>query len=408
VLGKFWLLFSGLLLVLSLFLHQVTLLLVALLIFLVGGISRLWQRYCLSQVEYKRKLSANRVFFGEEVLLELDISNKKPLPLPWVQIDDDVPSGVTFAKGKIYASHLTNRSTLSNLLSLSWYHRVKRYYPLQCLERGYFTFGPARMRSGDLFGFFNREETIPQVDTLIVYPRIVPLETLGIPSTQPIGDIRTRSHIFQDPILTMGIREYHTGDSLRNIHWKSTARLGKLQTKVYEPTTTMDMGIFLDVRTVEPPLWGVIPELLELAIVATASMSKYALDEGYRLGLYINQGSPHSEEYVRIAPSQHNDQLQLILEALAQVYSTESIPIAKLVSSESANLPWVSTMVVITAVPTEAMLSSILQVKRAGRKVVLITVGGKEGRVSTGSLSVYHIPDDALWRNIEALKIQTK
>lgn len=410
MLGSYWLVISALLFITSLLLHQVALLLVALLLFLVGGTARLWDRYCLSRVEYQRRLSAKRVFFGEEVQLEVEITNKKPLPLPWIQINDEIPDGVSLLKGKTSPSYLMNRVTLSNLLSLSWYHRVKRRYPIRCQQRGFFTFGPARMRSGDLFGFFTREEEVKPLDYLIVYPRIVPLEKLGIPSMQPAGDIRTRNHIFQDPVLTLGVREYHPGDSLRRIHWKTTARLGQLQTKVFEPTTSIDMGIFLDVRTVKPPLWGVVPELLELAVIVAASLAKHALDEGYRVGLYANQNNLSSDAFTKIPPSQHSDQLQHILEALAQVYSTETLPIARLIANESRNLPWGSTMVVVTAMPTEPLLSVLLRVKRAGRKIALILVGGpdSQAQISADGLTVYHVRDDIMWRDLETLDIHGK
>lgn len=408
MLGSYWLFISGLLLVISLILRQPPLLLVAFLVFLFGGVAHLWDRYCLSRVEYSRHLSSKRVFFGEEVLLEVEISNRKPLPLPWLQIDDQIPQGVTLLKGRTSPSHMINRVLLSQFLSLSWYHKVKRRYPMSCQQRGYFSFGPATLRSGDLFGLFSREQEVGPVDNLIVYPKIVPLEKLGIPSMQPLGDIRTKSHLFQDPILTMGIRDYHPGDSLRRIHWKTTARLGQLQTKVFEPTTTIDMGIFLDVRTVPPPLWGVVPELLELAIIVAASLSKHALDEGYRVGFYANQNSLLSEGCIRLPPSQHADQLQRILETLAQVYSTETAPIASLVVSESRNLSWGSTMVVITAMPTDALLSALLRVKRAGRKIALILVGSPETSVSTDGLSVYNVPDDIMWRDLETLDINMK
>lgn len=388
--------------------HQIPLLLISLLLFLVGGVARLWDRYCLSRVEYHRRISAKRVFFGEEVQLEVEITNNKPLPLPWIQIDDEIPEGVTLLKGKTSPSYLMNRMILSNMLSLSWYHKVKRRYPISCQQRGAFTFGPARIRSGDLFGFFTREEEVKQLDRLIVYPKIVPVETLGIPSMQPFGDIRTRSHIFQDPVLTMGIREYSSGDSLRRIHWKTTARLGSLQTKVFEPTTTVDMGIFLDVRTVKPPLWGVIPELLELAVVIAASLAKHSLDEGYRVGLYANQNQLSSDGFVRLPPSQHSDQLQHILEALAYLHPTETTPIASLIADESRYLPWGSTIVVISAQPTDALFFALSRVKRSGRKVALIRVGNSESPISSDGLTVYNVREDIMWRDLETLSIVRK
>lgn len=406
MLGKAWLYIAALLFILSLVTHQVPLLLVALLFLLTMGVARLWERYCLARVDYQRRLSANRVFFGEEVLLEVELANRKPLPLFWIQIDDEVPAEVTLLKGGTDSSHKAGRAVLPNLLSLGWYHKVTRRYPMRCMQRGLFAFGPTRIRSGDLFGFFSRRMEIQQEDYLMVYPRIVPLEKLGIPSKQPVGDVRTRRYIFQDPVLTLGVRDYHYGDSLRQIHWKSTARLGQLQTKVFEPTTTMDMSIFLDVRTMPPPHWGGVPRLLELGIIAAVSMANHAMAEGYRVGLYVNQKKMFPNEYIRIPPSQHADQMLHMLEALAQVHSSEAMPIASFVVQEARNLPWGSTLVVISAIPIDALLSALVKIKKAGRRVVLIVVGGSEPAISTDGLTVYHIRDDVLWRDLETLRIE--
>ncbi|MDP7525310.1 MAG: DUF58 domain-containing protein, partial [Dehalococcoidales bacterium] len=287
MLGNNWLLIASLLLIIGLITQQLPLILVSILFILVRGVTGLWGRYCLSRIEYQRRLSSNRVFFGDEVVFEVEVANRKPLPLPWIQIDDMVSSEVSFLKGKTTPSPDTTGVFLSNFFSLGWYHKVKRRYPMHCLQRGYFAFGPSRIRSGDIFGFFSREMEVKQMDYLMVYPKIVSLEKLGILSKQPLGDIRTRRHIFEDPVLTSGIRDYNSGDSLKRIHWKSTARLGKLQVKVFEPTTITDMGIFLDVRTIKPALGGGVPELLELAILTTAAIANRAMTDGYRVGLYV-------------------------------------------------------------------------------------------------------------------------
>jgi len=404
MIGSLWLVITILLVIASLITKQVPLFLVSLLFFMAGGLARLWNRYSLNRVEYRRHLSTNRVFFGEEVQMEVEVSNRKPLPLPWLQVDDEIPEEVTLLKGGITQSYLSTHQVLSNLFSIGWYHKVKRHYSLRCLQRGYFTFGPAKMSSGDVFGFFRRYQEIDLLDHLMVYPKIVPLKELGIPSKQPSGEIRTRNHIFQDPVLTLGIRDYHFGDSLKRIDWKSTARTSRLQTKIFEPTTTIDMGIFLDVCTVKPPFWGVVSDLMELAIVTAASMANEALSEGYLVGLYVNQNHPDSVELIRIPPGRHPDQLKHILEALAPIQPIDTMPIAGLVVSESRNLPWGSTLVVITAVPTEALLSVLFQMKRVGRKVVLITIGGKEP-INIDGLTTYHVRDDISWGKMETLNL---
>jgi uncharacterized protein (DUF58 family) len=406
VLGNFWLLITIVLFLLSLVLHQVPLLLVSLLFLLVAGVSRLWSRYCLSRVEYRRHLSATRVFFGEKVELETEIANRKPLPLPWLEINDEIPEQIPVLKGKTAISYKQNRLVLTHLLPINWYHKVTRRYTIQCSHRGYFSFGPVSLSSGDIFGFFRRRMEKPDVDYLMVYPKIVPVEELGIPSKQLFGEIRTRSHIFQDPILTSGVRDYSFGDSFRRIHWKSSARLNRLQTKVYEPTTTVDLSLFLDVRTVKPPLWGSVPELLELSIMTAVSVANAALAEGFRVGLYVNQSQWFSKEPIRIPPSQHPDQLLHILEALAQVHELEATPVARLIYDESRAIPWGSTIVVVSAAPTENLLDALLAIKRAGRGVALIMVGDYGSAMNISGLPVFNVPEELLWRELEKINIR--
>ena len=137
--GDYWLLAAALIFVISLVLHQVPLALITLLFLLVGGVSRLWNRYCLHRVEYRRKLSHNQVFFGEEVILEIEITNRKPLPLPWIQIEDELPERVTLLKGKA-VSMAEDRVVLKNMFPINMYHRITRRFPMKCQQRGSFVF----------------------------------------------------------------------------------------------------------------------------------------------------------------------------------------------------------------------------------------------------------------------------
>jgi uncharacterized protein (DUF58 family) len=405
--GEYWLFFAVLIVIVGLVLQQVPLFLIALLFVLAGGASRLWNRFCLHRIEFQRNLSSNRVFFGEEVVYEIEVANRKLLPLPWLQIEDELPEQLTLLKGKTTASH-EGRVILSNIFPINWYHRIKRRYPMRCLQRGTYIFGPARISSGDLFGLFRRERRYDKPDYLMVFPRLVSLEKLGIPSRQLFGDIRLKSHLFQDPVLTAGVRDYHYGDSMKRIHWKSSARLRKLQTKIYEPTTTVDISIFLDVRTVHVPHWGSVPQLLELGIITAAAISKHALEEGYRVGLHVNQLTLFSKGPVRVPHSQHADQLLHILEALSQLHQVESLPISRFVRQEAGNLPWGSTLLAISAQPGNDLMATLLDLKRVGRSTALIKVGGEPPEVTSDNLPVYHVPDEMPWEVIEKISITDK
>jgi len=403
--GDYWLFLAVLILIISLALHQVPLVLICLLFLLTGGVSRLWNRYCLRRIEYKRRLSHSKVFFGEGIFFEIEIANRKPLPLPWLQIEDELPDRVTLLKGKAETT-LEDRVILNNMFPINMYHRVTRRFPMKCMQRGSFVFGPTRIYSGDLFGFFRREIVIPDLDYLLVYPRLVPLEKLGIASRQLFGDIRLKRHLFQDPVLTAGVRDYRSGDSLKRIHWKSTARLGKLQTKVYEPTTTVDISLFLDVRTLKAPLWGSVYQLQELGIITAASLSQHALKDGFRVGLYVNQVTRFSRGMLKVSHSQHPDQLLHILEALAQIHQVETIPAVRHIRQEAPNLPWGSTLVVISAQPDDDLMATLLDLKRVGRSVALVKVGGEVTETGIGHLPVYHINDDVAWDVVKEIGLK--
>src|SRR3990172_7183733 len=120
--GDYWLLVGILLLITSAVLRQVPLALMALLFVMTGGVSRLWNKYCLHRVDYRRRLSRSHVFLGEEVVFEIEITNRKPLPLPWIQVEDELPENVILLKGKAAAAH-EDRITLTNVFPINMYHR---------------------------------------------------------------------------------------------------------------------------------------------------------------------------------------------------------------------------------------------------------------------------------------------
>ena len=101
------------------------------------------------------------------------------------------------------------------------------------------------------------------------------------------------------------------------------------------------------------------------------------MEKGYRVGLYVNHPFPDSGRLIKLPPSGQPDQLQHILEALAMVGQTESVAIDKFVRQEGGHLPWVSTLVVVTAVPTPALWTRLSGFHRRGRPVALVVSVGR-------------------------------
>jgi uncharacterized protein (DUF58 family) len=407
VLGSAWLFITIVLIIAAIILRQSSLMVVAVIFFLTSGLARLWSRHALDKIDYKRHLSTNRVFFGENITLDLSITNRKFLPLPWLHVEEEVPEDITLLKGKTLASSKPGRAILSNFLSIGWYHRMTRRYPIQCGKRGVFAFGPVTIKSGDPFGFLRNEMNVEEEDQLLVYPRILTLEQLGIPSRHPFGDLRVRRHLFEDPVQVMTTRNYVSGDPLKSIHWKATARMQTIQSRVFEHTTDIDLALFLDTRTVADSMyWSLIsPDYLETAVLAATAIAVHAVKSDYKTGFYANEYYHYSDRLMRLPPSNHPDQLREILEALAQVKGMPAQPAERMLSQETRNLSWETTIVLITAVPTGGTTASLRRLQRAGRRVAMVQIGSNAAAVKIDGILTYQVSEQVYKKQLESLSL---
>src|SRR5581483_7993442 len=172
---------------------------------------------------------------------------------------------------------------------------------VQCTTRGVHTFGPTKLRSGDVFGFISQETEQEDYQFVLVYPLLVPLTRFGLPARHPFGDRRAPRRLLEDPSRVIGIRDYQYGDDLRRVHWKATARTLQLQSKVYEATTTYTLAIFLNLEFRPDTHYGVHPEWQELSITAAASVADWAIENSYAVGLYANTMMFLPDEQISVA-----------------------------------------------------------------------------------------------------------
>ncbi|HIC89523.1 MAG TPA: DUF58 domain-containing protein [Anaerolineae bacterium] len=378
----------------------------SILLALVSGASHLWMRYCLAGVSYRRRFGATRLFLGEETNLHVEIVNAKPLPLAWFRARDEFPADVELLGRRLHYGYLPRRRLLVNLLSLRWYERVTRRYRVRGIRRGAWQFGPVEIASGDIFGLAVKRKRLEETQTLLVYPKIVPITALGLPARHPFGDFKTPRRVMEDPIRLMGAREYVSGDSFRYIHWKATAHYGELQTKVFEPSATRPVSIFLNINTYEYLFQGQDEEVQEFAITTAASIAHWCWESGYPIGLYVNSVAQPGGYRIRIPPRRHADQLTQVLEALAKVVTLFGRwPIEAVLQVEARALRYGTTVVVITPVINERLRRVLMDLWTKGYGVTLIALGNAQLGVPIPGVQAYHIGGREVWHELAALEL---
>ncbi len=362
----------------------------------IVGASSWWKRLALLGVTYQRSFDRTHVFPGEAVVMTLTISNRKPLPLTWLQFKDEIPvAPENTDQIAVLASEVTGSYILENTLSMNGLELARRSASLRIPRRGFYRIGPVRYLSGDIFTLFTIEREYRYLDTLVVYPQVFPLESLELPAKELFGEINVRRSLFTDPIKTQGIRDYQPQDRFRDVHWKATARRGNLQTKVYDPTSGMTVVAFLNVATYPKHWMGFEPDLLERAISVTASIASYSAEQKWGIGVYANGSVPGSDQPIRVPPGRSPDQLIRILEALAAVTEFATGSIDRLMHQESTRLPWAATLILVTAVVTEEMLVNLVRLREAGRRVALVSLAPEVPPRFLHGIPIYHSPPSA-------------
>jgi uncharacterized protein (DUF58 family) len=228
------------------------------------------------------------------------------------------------------------------------------------------------IRTGDPFGFLERERTSQDDVELLVYPRVVPLRRLGLPLHHPSLDVVGPSSPITDPTRTATLREYRPDDPQRLIHWPSTARRGSLQVRVLEPATSLHVSLLLDVRGFSFGVYA--DELLELTLSALASIGVFLQTHGAPLALLANTSPP-----LVIPPGASVPHLQHVLESLARL-----VPHAgpDLVPWALDELPRANTAIVAAADLTPELQRSVARLEGSGFPHVLLLLASSDDRVT--------------------------
>ncbi|MFH1651840.1 MAG: DUF58 domain-containing protein [Chloroflexota bacterium] len=388
-------------LVLAAWYGQLVLVILLALLLSAAGLSWLWSKSALSGVTCQRQLSEHRLFPGEQTELRLGLANRKLLPLPWIQIDDEIPLPLS-TEDALTPGIRPGYGLLSRAAALLWYSAVNWKLRLTASRRGYYPVGPLTVTSGDIFGFYPRSRTVPLNEVVIVYPQLFPVAQFGIPSRHPLGETVTERRLFEDPLRVIGVRDYHPEDSRRRIHWKASARRQELQVKTFEPTTTLKVVLFFAVDSFRARQGEEYNKNdFELGISAAASIAQHLItDKREAAGLFVNSRLADSGQPARLAPGSSSRQLVEILEDLAKVTIMVSHPMDEFLEAVRGSLPWGSTLVFILSSLSAELRNALLGLREAGQQVLVLQVGGRKRDGLTETIPWLKIKEPADFRKV--------
>ena len=110
------------------------------------------------------------------------------------------------------------------------------------------------------------------------------------------------------------------------------------------------------------------------------------------VSVLANGSIPGSDQPIRVAPGRAPDQLLIILEALAAVTEFATGSIELLMHRESRRLPWAASFVLVTGIVTDETMIGLTRLRKAGRRVTLISLEKEAPPDDVEGILTYHVP----------------
>jgi uncharacterized protein (DUF58 family) len=197
-------------------------------------------------------------------------------------------------------------------------------YEIANAPRGRYRMDGAELLIADPFGLAEARIPLDRADQMLVYPRVYELEGLFTDGGTPGGD-RGRSMLHRTAGYDLhSIREHQVGESLRRVHWRSTARRRRLMVKELQDTPRDEACVLLDGEAAA--VAGEAPDsTFDMQVRAAASLLRRMSDAGQRSSLVI-----HAAQRSRYRLGFGSGDWAAVLGELAAVEATAPRPLAEL------------------------------------------------------------------------------
>jgi len=309
--------------------------LIALLLILVT--CRLWADHGLRWLSIDREGHRLRLFPGDEAALSVHVRNGKRLPVS-LELLQSFPEGLdVFIPDQGGGPPGDPRR-----IFLGRYGEDLSFFHIRGISRGCYDIPQGKVVSKDPLGLFSREKRFGGPEEILVYPALLDLEDQDFDQRHLMGERRSDRPFMPDPTRISSLRDYSPDTPARRIHWKASARHGKLLAKVLEHTADLRLCIALDGDSFRQP-----GPSMEKALSAAATLVVWADEKKVPFGLVSNLSHHGRPGPASIPVGSGPFQPGLALEALARAELPVALPFSELISVESRLLPWGTTIIVI-------------------------------------------------------------
>jgi uncharacterized protein (DUF58 family) len=288
---------------------------------------------------------------GDLVTVEITVWSEKRIRRPLISILDNLP-----------AKLLVSQRTPSLPVAPAYDLPIRTMYQFRPLRRGRYRWSGITVEGTDALGLITKRKGYATPPTeLTVLPRPIPVN-VELPSASGWGISEAESGQTRGAGLEpRGIRSYVPGDSLRHVHWRSSAKTGQLLVKEFE-AGSQAAAAFLVQRTKGTEVSTGAKSSLELMIGHALYLAEIYLKQGARIEL------PNLE--VSANHVNPNERVHQLYEILAGVEADQEQTLGTDLLATIGTLPPGSVVFLACAVPDPTLADAVLEATSHGVPVV--------------------------------------
>ena len=294
---------------------------------------------------------------GDEIDVEVDLSSGGMFPrfLVTASYESSLTGGEK-QRQRVFFTHLPGGSTTTGANTVS------------CDMRGRHEVGPLLVESAAPFGLFRRRRRVSAPFNVLVFPKWHAMSHVGLLEA-PRGETEGR-RISRTGNEVMATRRYGAGDPMRDVHWKNTARTGRLMVKEYDAGADDGVVIAFDASN---PVGEGAETTLEYAVSIAASASRALVRNNHEVA--IAAGGP---------PGPATSDWRRIMESLALV---ESGPL-RMLGNAIAAVPGTARVLAIVSADDRVSIKALASLALRGGSVAAVVLGGfVEGQDSSSAVA---------------------
>jgi uncharacterized protein (DUF58 family) len=325
----------------------------AAILLVLPGISYVLGWFALRGLAFRRELPP-LAWQGEEGEIVYSAHNATHIPRFFLSVQEDFPGWIEPGEEE------------PPLFNVGAGDSTRVAVPVRFLRRGVFRVQAFQATAMDPLGVFAFSKKVMGDGELIVYPLPEPMRPISLSGAGRYGWQEMMTSLMRgNGVDPDGVREYAPGDALRRIHWRQTARTGKLNVIEFEEPEAVSIAIVLDLKQGTNVGTG-NDTTLEYGVRFAASVAYEAVQQGANVQLitpYDWTDSETTESVLRAAAISGRGQNHLftILDALARVEAESKLSVAELTQEALLAIVPGTTALIITAQADPALATILSQ-----------------------------------------------